>query len=137
MQVTPDAATPRARARSVFRDFPLVRVGLRARCRDRGRSNSLRRIKFFTRSIGVDFAEPLGRAKKRGTESAAARADTWRREKTMRPFAAPPGMSAAPSTAALAIAAVALAGAAAASLPLLDLISCMKLWQHGVAACLP
>ena len=55
----------------------------------------------------------------------------------MRPFAAPPGMSAAPSTAALAIAAVALAGAAAASLPLLDLISCMNLWQHGVAACLP
>ncbi|MCX7892779.1 MAG: hypothetical protein N2544_10505 [Burkholderiales bacterium] len=38
---------------------------------------------------------------------------------------------------ALALAAVALAAALTAALPLVDLLPCMKLWQHGVAACLP
>jgi hypothetical protein len=54
----------------------------------------------------------------------------------MRPTAASLGTMSALPPAALAVAALALAAAVAASLPLVDLLPCMKFWQHGVAACL-
>jgi hypothetical protein len=54
----------------------------------------------------------------------------------MRSSAAPLGAPAAMPAVPLALAAFALLAVLVASLPLLDLLSCAKLWQHGVAACL-
>lgn len=46
------------------------------------------------------------------------------------------GAPVAPPAVPLALAAIALVAVFAASLPLFDLLSCTRLWQHGVAACL-
>ncbi|MGA8056022.1 MAG: hypothetical protein WCA12_19560, partial [Burkholderiales bacterium] len=54
----------------------------------------------------------------------------------MHPIAVPIGRTAASPAAVLATGAVAIAAALAAALPLVDLLPCVTLWLHGVAACL-
>jgi hypothetical protein len=54
----------------------------------------------------------------------------------MRSSAAIRDATSAPPPGALAVAVLAVAAAMAASLLLVELLPCMTLWQHGVAACL-
>ena len=54
----------------------------------------------------------------------------------MRPAAAPIGMRIASPDVLLA-AAVAIVAAVFVALPLVEMLPCMRVWLHGVAACLP
>jgi len=54
----------------------------------------------------------------------------------MRPITVP-GDALADSPDFVLAAAVAIAAALATVFPLLEMVPCMKLWLHGVAACLP
>jgi hypothetical protein len=51
-------------------------MDLPVQCRAATPAIYLRRIKFFTRPVGVDFAEPLAGLPRRGIEAAAARVAT-------------------------------------------------------------